>query len=128
MAWWPRSMDDVLFGIASKARQAMRTTWEPRWPNDYWRMAPMSSSRKFTDGHNGGDDTCRKSLSGRGRPGRPEVAHAAWKECLEQADVVLYDYLANEALLRHTAPQAERLYVGVAAVASIAINWKSIVS
>jgi uroporphyrinogen III methyltransferase/synthase len=34
------------------------------------------------------------------------------KECLEQADVVLYDYLANEVLLGHVSPRAERLYVG----------------
>jgi uroporphyrinogen III methyltransferase/synthase len=34
------------------------------------------------------------------------------KECLEQADLVLYDYLANPALLDHAPAYAERIYVG----------------
>jgi uroporphyrinogen III methyltransferase/synthase len=33
-------------------------------------------------------------------------------ECLEQADVVLYDYLANPAILAHAPEGAERVYVG----------------
>lgn len=45
-------------------------------------------------------------------PGDPKLLTLRGKECLEQADVVLYDYLANEALLQHVSPQAERLYVG----------------
>lgn len=45
-------------------------------------------------------------------PGDPKLLTLRGKECLEQADVVLYDYLANEALLGHVSPQAERLYVG----------------
>ncbi|MCC2641239.1 MAG: hemD [Nitrospira sp.] len=45
-------------------------------------------------------------------PGDPKLLTLRGKECLEQADVILYDYLANEALLGHAAPQAERLYVG----------------
>ena len=34
------------------------------------------------------------------------------KECLERADLVLYDYLANPALLDHAPSGAERIYVG----------------
>ncbi len=34
------------------------------------------------------------------------------KECLEEADVVLYDYLANPALLDYVPAEAERIYVG----------------
>jgi uroporphyrinogen III methyltransferase/synthase len=34
------------------------------------------------------------------------------RECLAQADVVLYDYLANPVLLDHAPPEAERVYVG----------------
>jgi len=34
------------------------------------------------------------------------------KECLERADVVLYDYLANPVLLDLAPPRAERIYVG----------------
>ena len=45
-------------------------------------------------------------------PGDPKLLTIRGKECLERADVVLYDYLANEALLQHVAPGAERLYVG----------------
>jgi len=45
-------------------------------------------------------------------PGDPGLLTLKGKECLEQADVVLYDYLANPALLRHAPDQAERIYVG----------------
>ena len=45
-------------------------------------------------------------------PGDPKLLTLRGKECLEQADVVLYDYLANEALLQHVPSTAERLYVG----------------
>jgi len=34
------------------------------------------------------------------------------KECLEQAEVILYDYLANPVLLAYAQDQAERVYVG----------------
>ena len=40
------------------------------------------------------------SISGAG-PGDPKLLTLRGKECLEQADVVLYDYLANEALLQY---------------------------
>jgi uroporphyrinogen III methyltransferase/synthase len=45
-------------------------------------------------------------------PGDPKLLTLRGKECLEQADVVLYDYLANPALLSHAPDQSERLYVG----------------
>lgn len=45
-------------------------------------------------------------------PGDPGLLTVRGKECLEQADVVLYDYLANPALLSYAPVQAERLYVG----------------
>lgn len=72
----------------------------------------MSFSRRST----GRPDfmTTRKGtvyLVGAG-PGDPKLLTLRGKECLEQADVVLYDYLANEALLGHVSPRAERLYVG----------------
>jgi uroporphyrinogen III methyltransferase/synthase len=45
-------------------------------------------------------------------PGDPRLLTLRGKECLEQAEVVLYDYLANPALLAHVREQAERVYVG----------------
>jgi uroporphyrinogen III methyltransferase/synthase len=45
-------------------------------------------------------------------PGDPKLLTLRGKECLEQADVVLYDYLANPALLEYVPQQADRIYVG----------------
>ena len=45
-------------------------------------------------------------------PGDPGLLTLRGKECLEQADVVLYDYLANPTLLAHAQDRAERIYVG----------------
>ncbi len=45
-------------------------------------------------------------------PGDRKLLTLRGKECLEQADVVLYDYLANPVLLEHVPAQAERIYVG----------------
>jgi uroporphyrinogen III methyltransferase/synthase len=45
-------------------------------------------------------------------PGDPGLLTLRGKECLEQANIVLYDYLANPALLDHAPAHAERVYVG----------------
>jgi uroporphyrinogen III methyltransferase/synthase len=45
-------------------------------------------------------------------PGDPGLLTVKGKECLERAEVVLYDYLANPTLLRHVPAAAERIYVG----------------
>ncbi|CUS34696.1 uroporphyrinogen-III C-methyltransferase [Candidatus Nitrospira nitrificans] len=45
-------------------------------------------------------------------PGDPGLLTLRGKECLEQADVVLYDYLANPTLLAHARDHAARVYVG----------------
>jgi uroporphyrinogen III methyltransferase / synthase len=45
-------------------------------------------------------------------PGDPGLLTLKGKECLEQADIVLYDYLANPALLDHAPVHAQRVYVG----------------
>jgi len=45
-------------------------------------------------------------------PGDPKLLTLRGKECLERADVVLYDYLANPALLDFAPAVAERIYVG----------------
>jgi uroporphyrinogen III methyltransferase/synthase len=45
-------------------------------------------------------------------PGDPGLLTLKGKECLEQADVVLYDYLANPILLQYAPATAQRIYVG----------------
>jgi uroporphyrinogen III methyltransferase/synthase len=45
-------------------------------------------------------------------PGDPGLLTLKGKRCLEQADVVAYDALANPRLLAHAKPGAELIYVG----------------
>jgi uroporphyrinogen III methyltransferase/synthase len=45
-------------------------------------------------------------------PGDPGLLTLRGKELLERAEVVIYDYLANEEFLKFAPPDAERIYVG----------------
>ncbi len=45
-------------------------------------------------------------------PGDPGLITLRGVECLKNADVVIYDYLANEQLLNHAPPTAELIYAG----------------
>jgi len=45
-------------------------------------------------------------------PGDPGLLTLKAKECITQADVVVYDYLANEAFLDYAKPKAELIYAG----------------
>jgi uroporphyrinogen III methyltransferase/synthase len=45
-------------------------------------------------------------------PGAPGLITVRGVECLQQAQVVVYDYLANELLLNHAPASAERIYAG----------------
>lgn len=45
-------------------------------------------------------------------PGDPKLLTLKGKDCLEMADVVIYDYLANEMLLSYVRASAEKIYVG----------------
>lgn len=45
-------------------------------------------------------------------PGDPGLLTLRGKHCLEQAQVVIYDYLSNPELLRHAPESAEKIYVG----------------
>jgi uroporphyrinogen III methyltransferase / synthase len=45
-------------------------------------------------------------------PGDPGLITVRGRECLESADVVLYDHLVHPRLLRHARPTAEKIDVG----------------
>ena len=45
-------------------------------------------------------------------PGDPGLITVRGLQCLEQADVVVYDYLCNAELLRHVPATAEKIYAG----------------
>ena len=45
-------------------------------------------------------------------PGDPDLITLKAVKALNKADVVLYDYLANEEILKHAAEDAKRIYVG----------------
>ncbi|MBL9130837.1 MAG: uroporphyrinogen-III C-methyltransferase [Verrucomicrobiaceae bacterium] len=45
-------------------------------------------------------------------PGDPGLLTLKGKECIEAADVLVYDYLCNPDLLRHGKADAQRIYVG----------------
>ena len=45
-------------------------------------------------------------------PGDPGLLTLKGKRCLEEADVVVYDYLANPRLLRYSRSDAELIFVG----------------
>jgi len=45
-------------------------------------------------------------------PGDPGLITVKGKACIEQAEVVIYDYLASTHLLKHASPEAELIYVG----------------
>src|SRR5210317_521179 len=48
-------------------------------------------------------------------PGDPGLITVRARELIEQADVIVYDYLANPKLLDWARPNAERIYVGKSA-------------
>ncbi|MCM2357800.1 MAG: uroporphyrinogen-III C-methyltransferase [Geobacteraceae bacterium] len=45
-------------------------------------------------------------------PGDPGLITVKGRECMARAEVILYDYLANEELLRDARPDAELIYAG----------------
>jgi uroporphyrinogen III methyltransferase/synthase len=45
-------------------------------------------------------------------PGDPGLITLKGQECIENADVIIYDYLASPSLLRHARKNAELIYVG----------------
>ena len=45
-------------------------------------------------------------------PGDPGLITVKGLDCIEKADVIIYDYLASPTLLKHASPDAEIIYVG----------------
>lgn len=45
-------------------------------------------------------------------PGDPGLITVKGLQCIERADVIVYDYLASPRLMRHARPDAEKIYVG----------------
>ena len=45
-------------------------------------------------------------------PGDPGLITVKGRECIRKADVIIYDYLAAPALLKHARKSAEQIYVG----------------
>ncbi|MHB8483076.1 MAG: uroporphyrinogen-III C-methyltransferase [Nitrospiria bacterium] len=45
-------------------------------------------------------------------PGDPKLLTLKGKECLEEADIILYDYLINPDILDFSKPSAEKIFVG----------------
>ncbi|MEM9017281.1 MAG: uroporphyrinogen-III C-methyltransferase [Verrucomicrobiota bacterium] len=45
-------------------------------------------------------------------PGDPGLMTLRGKECIERADVIVYDYLSNDEFLRWAKPDAEMIYAG----------------
>lgn len=57
------------------------------------------------------EQTGKVYLIGAG-PGDPGLITVKGLECVKKADVIIYDYLANERLLDQRRPEAELVYVG----------------
>jgi uroporphyrinogen III methyltransferase / synthase len=45
-------------------------------------------------------------------PGDPGLITVKGKECIQKADIIIYDYLASPSLLRYADKKAEMIYVG----------------
>jgi uroporphyrinogen III methyltransferase/synthase len=45
-------------------------------------------------------------------PGDPGLITVKGRECIQTADVIIYDYLASPTLLKHAPPESEMIYVG----------------
>ena len=57
-------------------------------------------------------------------PGDPGLITVKGRDCIGRADVILYDYLANEHLLAHAAPHAELIYAGKVGGAHNREQWQ----
>ena len=58
-------------------------------------------------------------------PGDPGLITVKGRQCIEDAQVVIYDYLASPELLQHAQNSAELIYVGKKAVITPYLRKKS---
>jgi uroporphyrinogen III methyltransferase/synthase len=61
-------------------------------------------------------------------PGDPGLLTLKGKRCLEEAEVVIYDYLVDERILTFARADAQLLYAGKKVEATHALNQRSIAS
>ncbi|UCD83839.1 MAG: uroporphyrinogen-III C-methyltransferase [Deltaproteobacteria bacterium] len=45
-------------------------------------------------------------------PGDPELLTLRGKRCIEEADIIIYDYLVSPEILSHASPEAKLIYAG----------------
>jgi uroporphyrinogen III methyltransferase/synthase len=57
-------------------------------------------------------------------PGDPGLLTVKGRECIAKADVIIYDYLANESLLNLASPDAELIYAGKVGGAHNREQWQ----
>lgn len=57
-------------------------------------------------------------------PGDPGLITVKGRDCIARADVILYDYLANQGLLQHARPDAELIYAGKVGGAHNREQWQ----
>ena len=77
-------------------------------------MKPSSNNPSKNGSSDSQQQTARKGkvyLVGAG-PGDPGLLTIKGKGCLGEADVVIYDYLANDVFLDYAKDEAELIYVG----------------
>src|SRR3990172_3566928 len=84
------------------------------------RQAALRSGKRGPEnGSFGVEDAGDEAADRRGRvyivgagPGDPGLLTLKGKRCLEEADVIVYDYLVNEDIVAHGRPDAERVRLG----------------
>ena len=57
-------------------------------------------------------------------PGDPGLITVKGRDCIARAEVIIYDYLANDCLLEYAAPGAEKIYAGKVGGAHNREQWQ----
>src|SRR5512136_3482380 len=104
-------MGQPWFGVRERGRWASPRRSAGRWRRTCWVAVGRPSSGILTGVTSVSDGVGTVYLIGAG-PGDPGLFTLKGKRCLEEADVVAYDALANPRLLVYAKPDAEMIYVG----------------